>query len=292
MSEQGTTKDLSRPYFEGLVRDADLAPSVMAGLRSAVHYDPVLGKLRLRDSELEDDTWKRSSDDFRYIRINGLAYSARRIAFLVMTGSWPKSALFHLNGDRSDIRWDNLSESAELGSRLTHDELRKRLAYDSDTGVLTWKPGVTGSGSTDKSLVGIEIETHGKRYLYVGYDGRHFIASTLIWLLEHGRLPAGPIIYVDGNGLNNRLANLREVTPSVLGGSSGMRKNNSSGYKGVSWSKSMRRWHAYIKVRRKRKNLGYYATAELAAQAYDDAAIKAWGEHAATNAKLAKRVSS
>ncbi|QWY83295.1 Seg-like homing endonuclease protein [Rhizobium phage RHph_X2_25] len=50
-----------------------------------------------------------------------------------------------------------------------------------------------------------------------------------------------------------------------------------SGFKGVTFDKSLGKWKARIQVNYKTKNLGRFLTAELAAAAYDLAAIEVWG---------------
>lgn len=55
-------------------------------------------------------------------------------------------------------------------------------------------------------------------------------------------------------------------------------KNNTSGYKGVSFRKDRGVWRATIKVNGKNMSLGVFDCAEKAARAYDAAAIAAWGD--------------
>lgn len=47
---------------------------------------------------------------YRRIRIDGRKYTASRLAFLWMTGEFPKGEIDHLNGDRDDNRWINLRD--------------------------------------------------------------------------------------------------------------------------------------------------------------------------------------
>lgn len=59
--------------------------------------------------------------------------------------------------------------------------------------------------------------------------------------------------------------------------------NNKSGYKGVHWRKDSKMWRAVIGVDYKRVHLGNFQNIEDAAKAYNEAAIKYFGEFAALN---------
>lgn len=89
--------------------------------------------------------------------------------------------------------------------------------------------------------------------------------------------------HVNGDGLHNWRGNLRHCTKSENGRNRGKNKGNTSGFKGVSWSKQKRKYEAYIKVHGKQTRLGFFATAEEAAHAYDSAAKSYHGEFARLN---------
>ena len=93
------------------------------------------------------------------------------------------------------------------------------------------------------------------------------------------------IDHINGNGLDNRKCNLRIASRSENQRNSQKRIDNTSGYKGVYLDKGARhkRWKAQICVNSKRINLGRYHFPEQAAQAYDDAARKYFGDFARTN---------
>lgn len=86
----------------------------------------------------------------------------------------------------------------------------------------------------------------------------------------------------DGNGLNNRRGNLRYATSQQNNANKSSR--SASGFKGVHKGDRGRRWKAIITINYERRHLGYFDTPEAAAQAYDAAAIAAFGEFALTNA--------
>lgn len=85
------------------------------------------------------------------------------------------------------------------------------------------------------------------------------------------------IDHIDRNGLNNKKENLREATMQTNAWNKDKRKDNTSGYKGVYRSTSA--WIASIQG----KYLGSYKTKEEAAEAYDMAALKLFGEFAKLN---------
>lgn len=92
----------------------------------------------------------------------------------------------------------------------------------------------------------------------------------------HRELMAGAklVDHIDRDTLNNRRSNLREISKSGNAVNSKMNRRNSSGARGVSWSKGMNKWMTTIKRDGKYEYLGCHDTVELARQAYEDAAIR------------------
>lgn len=80
--------------------------------------------------------------------------------------------------------------------------------------------------------------------------------------------------HINGNGLDNRESNLRICNRRQNGWNRRINKNNTSGYRGVSWHKRQRKWAASIHLKGKGIAIGYYTTAECAARAYDKIALK------------------
>lgn len=90
--------------------------------------------------------------------------------------------------------------------------------------------------------------------------------------------------HANGDGLDNRRANLREATRQQNAQNRRRRCDNRAGFKGV--SKVYRRrnlWRAVIHVRGQQVSLGCFRTPEEAALAYDTAARDLFGEFAALN---------
>jgi hypothetical protein len=87
----------------------------------------------------------------------------------------------------------------------------------------------------------------------------------------------------DLNGTNNRRDNLRPCTQQQNGRNCGPKKNNKSGYKGVYFYPSRDKYAAEISTGARRIKLGYFASKEDAARAYDKAAKEHFGEFAWLN---------
>jgi hypothetical protein len=62
-----------------------------------------------------------------------------------------------------------------------------------------------------------------------------------------------------------------------------LRQNNTSGYTGVSYDRKRHLWKAYISQQGKHIHLGRFPTAIQAALAYNEAALRYFGDHASLN---------
>ena len=93
--------------------------------------------------------------------------------------------------------------------------------------------------------------------------------------------PREIVDHIDRDPLNNTLGNLRVVTKQENAMNAGVRSDNSTGYKGVSYHKRSGKYRAYIAINGKQKHLGLYTSADDAARAYATAARSYFGEYAA-----------
>ena len=91
------------------------------------------------------------------------------------------------------------------------------------------------------------------------------------------------IDHLDGNPLNNQKKNLRICTHSENMRNRNLYVNNTSGFKGVYWHKTTKKWMSYIRINKKSLYLGIYTCPIDAAKAYNDAALKYHGEFAHIN---------
>lgn len=86
--------------------------------------------------------------------------------------------------------------------------------------------------------------------------------------------------------LNNCRNNIRACSPAQNLQNQKLRSDSSSGYKGVSWDKTVKKWGARIMAAGLRLNLGYYDNINNAVAAYDSAAENLFGQFALTNAMM------
>ena len=87
--------------------------------------------------------------------------------------------------------------------------------------------------------------------------------------------------HADHNGLNNQRYNIRIATISQNACNQIIRKNNTSGYKGVYKYKD--KWTAQIVINKKKTNLGIFISKVEAAKAYNNAALEYHKEFASLN---------
>jgi hypothetical protein len=158
---------------------------------------------------------------------------------------------------------------------ITAEHLRELLHYDPETGVFTWI--MRGPG---RRLCGTVGSVNPLGYQRIAINRRYYQAHRLAWLYVHGEWPVGDIDHINGDPGDNRIANLRPATRSQNLANSKRRKNNTSGYKGVSWNKQARKWHARIGVDGQYKHLGLFTDPAEAHEAWLAAAKKTSREFA------------
>jgi len=102
----------------------------------------------------------------------------------------------------------------------------------------------------------------------VGISGKEYFAHRLIWVWMTGRWPEKEIDHINENPSDNRWSNLREATPSENHRNRGKQRNNTTGYKGVTFDKRRGLYIADVKLNGKRHSAGHcFKTAEEAYEA-------------------------
>jgi hypothetical protein len=109
------------------------------------------------------------------------------------------------------------------------------------------------------------------------------INNTLIHRLIMNPPNGVEIDHIDGNRLNNRKSNLRFATSSQNKINRGPRKDNTSGFKGVSLNKKLNKYGVRLMIDGKYKHLGLFNNKIEAAKVYNENALKYYGEFAWLN---------
>lgn len=135
-------------------------------------------------------------------------------------------------------------------------ELKALFDYNPDTGIFTHK---TNRGSVK---IGSKAGTVNKsdKYHYLKISKEKYAAHRLVWIYIYGEIPIGfEIDHINGCEADNRLINLRLATPSQNQHNQKLSIKNTSGFKGVYWSKKSNKWTTSIHLNGKQHNLGSFA---------------------------------
>lgn len=155
---------------------------------------------------------------------------------------------------------DNMPYHIYLKELPSKDFLNKIFTYEKETGFIYWK----NNGLIVKSCI---KNTH--KYARVMIEKNHYLVHRIIYQMHYGDLTSSDVIdHIDMNRYSNRIENLRKANVFINNQNQGDRKNNTSGYKGVSWSKQKSKWRATITINRKHKHLGFFKTKEKAYACY------------------------
>lgn len=112
-------------------------------------------------------------------------------------------------------------------------------------------------------------------YRYIGICGRLYQEHRLLFLYFKGSMP--PLIdHIDRDTSNNLIDNLREADKVLNSINRDLQSNNTSGVRGVGWSKAAQKWRAYIKVHGRNIHLGVYETFEEAVCVRKQAEAELW----------------
>ena len=132
-------------------------------LRELFYYDPDTGmfaRIKKRGGykcDIGDIAGSVNAQGYIVINLKGQPRLAHRLAFLYMTGSYPKNQVDHLNHDRTDNRWCNLRDVEEVHN---HRNISKRCDNTSGVTGVYWKK--------DKGKWRVAFQINGKQK-HLGY---------------------------------------------------------------------------------------------------------------------------
>jgi hypothetical protein len=101
-------------------------------------------------------------------------------------------------------------------------------------------------------------------YRKITIDGHTYMEHRLIWMMFHKDDKIDMIDHINNNRCDNRIENLRLACRSENMQNCILRKDNTSGVKGVNWNARDKKWTVSISTNGKRKSFGNYDDLELA----------------------------
>ena len=147
---------------------------------------------------------------------------------------------------------------------ITQEELQRVLFYNPETGIFINKL------KRPPCLVGKILGTKDpKGYIRIGIHKKTYTGHKLAWLYVYGNLPINQIDHINGIKDDNRIQNLRDVSPQWNSQNQHKApKNSKTGALGVSWSSQKNKFRSSIVINGKQKHIGFFDAVEDAANAY------------------------
>jgi hypothetical protein len=153
--------------------------------------------------------------------------------------------------------------------------LRQRLRYEPETGKLYWLDYEGMPVNWRTKHAGKEAFTsHHTGYKAGKINSIKFLAHRVAWALYCGKWPNEQIDHINGVRCDNRITNLRAVTPQENQRNRKKQANNTSGVCGVYWDLNRGKWRARIKLDRGYRHLGHFDNLEDAAKVRKEAEVK------------------
>jgi len=142
--------------------------------------------------------------------------------------------------------------------KINIKDLKDFLEYCPETGNLFWKNKKTKPAGCLHKKVGYKVIT---------ISGKQYYQHRVIWAMNHGSWPKNTIDHINGNRLDNRISNLRDV-PHFFNmlNQNNAAKTNKCGVIGV--RKQRNKWRASIRINGRVTHLGIFEDLEDAKQAY------------------------
>jgi len=162
---------------------------------------------------------------------------------------------------------------------LTQERLKEVVTYNPDTGFFTWSDLNLPYRSNGKRI-GMSPSRDG--YARIGIDNCRYQAHRLAFLYMTGSFPT-LVDHINGDRMDNSWKNLRVCDRSQNLMNSRVRSNNTSGYKGVSWSKVYNKWSVQLWNRNTKVVHKLVDDLELAILVAEEARNKYHGEFARHN---------
>jgi hypothetical protein len=153
------------------------------------------------------------------------------------------------------------------------EDARRLFFYHAETGLIIRRCYWAGKNVGEEAGTQ-RTDSDGMTYRSVSIKHTLFMSHRVAWLLHYGRWPASQVDHKDGNGLNNRIQNLSEVTNKQNAMNQKLNAKNSSGVTGVRWHKLAKKWTSRVVQDGREIYLGLFESFEDAVRARKDAESK------------------
>ena len=172
---------------------------------------------------------------------------------------------------------------------ITQENLHNVLHYDPETGIFRWKERQLPEFATSQYEFLIRVwnsrwagqivgSPDRNGHIYITHLGSKHAAHRLAWLYVHGEPVPMCVDHINGIYADNRISNLRAATRHENAQNSRLRKDNTSGHKGVSRCRKTQRWIAQITAHGYIRQLGRFDSIEDAIAARKEAEAVHFGE--------------
>jgi len=173
------------------------------------------------------------------------------------------------------------SRRTDKEDALTPEMVRELFLYDPVTGILKWsKPPRRGVAA------GIAGCANADGYRIIGYRGEEYMAIHVIWCWMTGKWPTHGVDHKDRNPANDVWKNLREATYSQNNRNRIVRRDSSTGIKGVMLRRKTGAFTAYITINKRRIHIGDFRSIEGAAAARKETEMRLFGEFSPHHGEL------
>ena len=132
--------------------------------------------------------------------------------------------------------------------KVNAKDVASLIAYDPETGKMTWKRrDKTSNGWNTKFAGKPAMATLSQNGYLSGMLMDHYtLAHRAAWAAHYGKWPSGIIDHINGDKLDNRIANLRDVDDVMSLRNRKKLRSNTSGVTGVHYCNTNKVWMAKI----------------------------------------------
>lgn len=173
----------------------------------------------------------------------------------------------------------------------SQEYLKECFDYDKESGALTWRIRPRSHFKNEGAFkmwnkrysganAGIKQKRNdGKCYLYINLNKEKLYCHRIAWIYENGNIELGfEIDHINGDGSDNSIKNIRTVSAKDNKKNIRIRKDNTSGVTGVSFSRSLGKWKVEIYSNAGYVFVGYFSIFEDAVKARKAAEVQ-YGYH-------------